>query len=160
MVSFFPNFFILLRAVAGSIARRVLLVKSSRSLCTVRRLFSRPGGTLPASPPLGSKITPITFRRRINSYIVGINEASLLRHEITPILVVSFHLPQRRCIFVSYYPFRGLSCCPYSTKLLPWPLVGSASVSPPERCIRTCKRFGQRQGVRLDERRFMRTLHT
>ena len=27
-------------------------------------------------------------------------------------------------------------------RLLPWPLVGSASVAPPERCIRTCKLFG------------------
>ena len=46
------------------------VVKSSRSLCTVRRLFATPGDTLPASLPLGSKITPVTFRRRINSYIV------------------------------------------------------------------------------------------
>ena len=28
------------------------------------------GDTLPASPPLGSKITPVTLRRRINSCIV------------------------------------------------------------------------------------------
>ena len=67
---FFLNLFLLFRAVVGSIARRVLVVKSSRSLCTVRRLFPTPGDTLPASPLLGSKITPVTFRRRINSYIV------------------------------------------------------------------------------------------
>jgi len=68
---FFPNLFLLFRAVVGSIARRVLVVKSSRSLCTVRRLFSTPGDTLPASPILGSKLTPVTFRRRINSYSLG-----------------------------------------------------------------------------------------
>ena len=67
---FFPNLFLLFRAVVGSIAGRVLVVKSSRSLCTVRRLLTKPGDTLPASPLLGSKITPVTFRRRINSYIV------------------------------------------------------------------------------------------
>ena len=67
---FFPNLFLLFRAVVGSIARRLLVVKSSRSLCTVRRLFPTPVDTLPASPLLGSKITPVTFRRRIDSYIV------------------------------------------------------------------------------------------
>ena len=70
---FFPNnLFLLFRAVVGSIARRVcfFVVKSSRSLCTDRRLFPTPGDTLPASLPLGSKITPVTFRRRINSYQV------------------------------------------------------------------------------------------
>ena len=67
---FFPNLFLLFRAVVGSIARRVLVVKSSRSLCTVRRLFPTPGDTLSASPLLESKISRVTFRRRINSYIV------------------------------------------------------------------------------------------
>ena len=68
---FFPNLFLFFRAIVGSIARRVFVVKSSRSLCTVRRPFPTPGETLPASPPLGSKITLlVTFRRRINSYIV------------------------------------------------------------------------------------------
>ena len=67
---FFPDLFLLFRAVVGSIARRVLVVKSSRSLCAVRRLFPTPGDTLPASPPLTSNITPVTFRRRISSYIV------------------------------------------------------------------------------------------
>ena len=66
----FPNVFILFRAVVGSIARRVLVVQSSRSLCSVLRLFSTLGDTLPVSPPLGSKITPVTFRRRTNSYLV------------------------------------------------------------------------------------------
>ena len=67
---FFPNLFLLFRAVVGSIARRVLVVKSYRYLCTVRRLFPTPGDTLPASRPLGSKIDPVTFRRHINSCIV------------------------------------------------------------------------------------------
>ena len=67
---FFPNLFLLFRAVVGSIARRVLVVQSSRSLCSVLRLFSTLGDTLPVSPPLGSKITPVTFRRRTNSYLV------------------------------------------------------------------------------------------
>ena len=66
---FFPNLFLLFRAVVGSIARRVLVVKSSRSLCAVRRLSPTPGDTLPASPLFGSKITPVTVRRRINSYV-------------------------------------------------------------------------------------------
>ena len=67
---FFAILFQLFRAVGGSIARRMLVVKSSRSLCTVRRLFPTPGDTLHVSPPLGSKITLVTFRRRINSRIV------------------------------------------------------------------------------------------
>ena len=87
---FSSNLFLLFRAAVGSIARRVLVVKSSRSLCTVRRLFPTPGDALHAPLLLESKITPVTFRRRINSYIVGINEVSLQRHEITPELVVSF----------------------------------------------------------------------
>ena len=66
----FPNPFLLFRAVVGSIARRVVVVKSSHSLCTARRLFSTPGDTLPASPPLGSKIIPVKFRRRISSCMV------------------------------------------------------------------------------------------
>ena len=37
----------------------MLVVKSSRSLCTVRRLFLTPGDTLPASPLLGSKMTAV-----------------------------------------------------------------------------------------------------
>ena len=70
---FFPNLFLLFRAVVGSIARRVLVVESSRSLslCTFRRLFPTPGDTLPAYPLLASKNTQVTFRRRINSYIVS-----------------------------------------------------------------------------------------
>ena len=54
---FSPNLVLLFRAVVGSIARRVLVVKSSRSFCTVRRLFPTPGDTLPASPLIGFKIT-------------------------------------------------------------------------------------------------------
>ena len=59
-LNFSPNLFLLFRAVVGSIGRRVLVVKSSRSLCTFRRLFLTPGDTLPASPLLGSKTTPVT----------------------------------------------------------------------------------------------------
>ena len=54
---FFPDLFLLFRAVVGSIARRVLVVKSSRSLCAVRKRFPAPGDTLHASPLLGSKST-------------------------------------------------------------------------------------------------------
>ena len=67
---FSSNLFLLFRAVSGWIARRVLVVKPSRSLCTVWRLFPTPGDALLASPPLGPKITPVKFRRRINSHIV------------------------------------------------------------------------------------------
>ena len=67
---FFPNLFLLFRAVVGLIANRVLVVKSSRSLCTVLILVTTPGDTLPVSPPLGSEVTSVKFRRRLNSLTV------------------------------------------------------------------------------------------
>ena len=78
---FFPNLFLLFRADVESIARRVLVVKSSRSLGAVRRLLSTPGDTLPASPPFGSKITSVTFRRRIHSYLVPVTPEDIVWDE-------------------------------------------------------------------------------
>ena len=69
-------------------------VGSSCFFCTAIRLVSHPGDGLLPSPVFCSKITAVTFRRRFNSYIVWINEASLLRHEITFILAARFPFSQ------------------------------------------------------------------
>ena len=101
----------------------------------------------------------INIRRRFNLCIVWVNEASLRRYEITPILVVPLSFPHYRGIFVSYYLSGRFPVVLIIPELPAWPLVGSASVGSWELCIPKCNLFGQRQGVGLDERRFARTLH-
>ena len=65
-------------------------------------------------------------------------------------------------LFVSFCPSRGLLVVLVILKLpklLPCLLVSPASIVPWERCTQTCKLLRRRQGVRLYERRFARTLH-
>ena len=73
------------------------------------------------------KLTPVASRRRVNSYqrSFGINEASLLRHEITPAhtSVVFFALLPvppaiHSCLTTVSFP-RVFFCRPYTSKLLP-----------------------------------------
>ena len=68
----------------------------------------------------------------------GINEASLLRLEIPPNLVVPLLFIKAVVFIVFYYHSRGFFVL-VIPKLLPWPLVDSASVGPWERCMWTCK---------------------
>ena len=60
---FFPNRFQLYRAVVRSIAMRAAW--SSLFLLYNQEAFSNTGDTLLASPLFGSKITVVTFRRRL-----------------------------------------------------------------------------------------------
>ena len=85
------------------------------------------------SPGLCSMITAVTFCRRVNYKQFGINEASLLRHEITPILVALLSFLMAVVSIVSYYFSRVFLVVRIIPKLLPRPLVGSASVGPWER---------------------------
>ena len=101
----------------------------------LQQAFSHPGDALLASPVLRSKIPAVTFRRRFNSYMFGITEASLLRHEITPILV--FPVPFLMAVVSIASDFLSRACLVVLLipKLLPRPLVGLASVGPWERLM-------------------------
>ena len=113
-------------------------------LCLLQA-FSQSGDALRASPDLVSKMIAVTFRRRFTSYekyslclmkplCCGVgSHPSLL--SISTCLNAVVHLS----LIILFAGFLGILILP---KLLPWPLVGSASVRPPERCIRTCKLFG------------------
>ena len=108
---FFPDLFLLFRAVVGSIARRVLVVKSSRSLCAVRRLSPTPGDTLPASPLLGYKITGIISLQVIKrSYTTARQYRSLActLMKNTAVHAFFFLLPSRRFLSYSLYRDYGL----------------------------------------------------
>ena len=77
---------------------------------------------------------PLCYGMRSYPFLLSLSTCLLA------VAYLSFVLLSADCLVVLIQP-----------KLLPWSLVGSASVTPAERCVRTCKLFGQRQGVRLDE---------
>ena len=110
-----------------------------------QQAFSHPGDAFLASPVLCFKITAVTFRRRFNSYDYLVYSLGLMRplcygigsHPYSPFLRAVF-------LTASYYPSRGFPAVLVIPKLLPQPLVDSASVLPWERCMRTCKLLEQR----------------
>ena len=108
-------------------------------LCLLQA-FSPSGDALRVSPDLVPNITAVTFRRRLNSYF-EVYSLGLMRPLCCGIKSHPSLLSPSTCLnAVVYLSLIILSAgCLVGRilpKLLPWPRVGSASVSPPERCNR------------------------
>ena len=128
-------------------------------LCTFQEAFF-PSGLLFVHPRLGSRLPQ--WHLFVVAFIrmqFGINEASLLRHDVIPMHNAYLPFPRtvgNQCINLFTADFLLTLWHPNFYVL---PVVDSASVVPWERCVRACALPGQRQDARFYERYFDRTFH-
>ena len=105
------------------------------------------------TPLLGSNITPVTFRRRINSYIVwdqwGLSAAAWDHTHIRRRFCSCLNAVSHFCILRSFPQVVCRPCYTQTSTLTPGGPGFDCSVGTLH--IWTCKLLGQRQGVRIYE---------